>query len=175
MGLIENKINTILTEKNLSLSNTARIINEHESSFISMVKGKRDFTEKTLFELLKIINVSQEEFTSWAIHDNYPKNLVQLAYENKKNFPYKRKSVFTTKIDECLKTKNLSRTQLSKEIKYNQSALNQIITGKRSLSASVIHKIAIFLELSPDEILSWKIADSYDLAILEKTLLLYVN
>jgi len=173
MGFLENKINRLLQEKNLSLSKTARIINEHESSFISMVKGKREFTEQAILKFIKIIEVSKEEFTSWALYDKYSEVLIKKAYDNKKNSPFKKKSIFTIQIDNYLKDKKISRTQLSKEIKYSQSGLNQIITGKRTLPDSVLKRLSAVFEISSDEILSWKIADKYDILILEKTLSLY--
>ncbi|MEI8390764.1 MAG: helix-turn-helix transcriptional regulator [bacterium] len=171
MGILQNKFHYILKEQNLSYCKLAKLIDEYESSLISMIKGKRPFTEKTIKKILPILKVTKEEFESWIIADKYPKEILELAVQIKKNFPYKNKSILTNNIDCLLEKKEVSRTTLSKEINYSQSGLNQIITGKRTMSASILKKLSDFFEISQEQILSWIIADKYSLEILEQALL----
>lgn len=69
--------------------------------------------------------------------------------------------VIQNKTDEILKKKDFSYYQLSKLIDFDESALNKMLKGKISLSPNLLEKIAPILEVSPDEIKSWIIADKY--------------
>jgi plasmid maintenance system antidote protein VapI len=171
MPILQNKIDNISKEKFLSYCKLARLINEHDSSLISMIKGKRPFTEKVIEKLLPILEVSREEFEIWILADKYSKEILKLAIQAKKDFPYKRKSILTTKIDSILQQKGMSRTALSKEIKCSQSALNAMIIGQINMSKSVQERISQALEISQEEILSWIVADKYSLQVLEPALL----
>ncbi|OGI20984.1 MAG: hypothetical protein A2287_03505 [Candidatus Melainabacteria bacterium RIFOXYA12_FULL_32_12] len=77
------------------------------------------------------------------------------------------KLILTTKIDSILQEKGISRTSLSKQINYNQSALNAIITGKRTMSKTVLERLAKVLKISQNEIMSCIIADKYNLKTLK--------
>jgi len=167
IAILKSKIDCILKEKDFSYCKIAKLINEHESSLISMIKGKRPFTQNTITKLLHVLKIPKEEFESWILADKYSKEILKFAVEVKKNFPYKKKSILTTNIDAVLQEKGISRTTLSKEIKYSQSGLNQIITGKRTMPESVLERLSNTLEISQDKILSWIVADKYSLQILE--------
>jgi len=169
MTIFIKKINYVLQKKDLSYCKIAKLIDEYESSLISMIKRKRPFTEKAINKLLPVLEISRTEFESWILADKYSKEVLKLAVQAKKDFPYKKKLILTTNIDNILKEKGISRTVLSKEIKYGQSGLNQIITGKRTMPKSVLERLSIQLEISQDQILSWIVADSYSLQILENT------
>lgn len=166
--LITKKINIILEEKNLSSYKLAKMINYPDSGLCSMIQGRQTFSNKVIEGILPILEVSREEFESWIIADKYTKEVLKLAVQTKKDFPYKRKSILTTKIDAILQEKGMSRTALSKEIKYSQSGLNAIITGKRTMSKPVLERLSKVFELSEDEITSWILADRYDLGVLER-------
>ncbi|OGI17993.1 MAG: hypothetical protein A2287_00825 [Candidatus Melainabacteria bacterium RIFOXYA12_FULL_32_12] len=83
-------------------------------------------------------------------------------------------SILTTKIDSILHAKGMSRTALSREIKYNQSALNKMILGRRSISKPVLEKLSVVLGVSQDEIMSWIIADKYTLKTLKSAFCFYL-
>lgn len=167
MLIIKKKIDEALKNKNLSRYQLCKFIDFHEGSFSMILSGKRVFPEQLIEKILPVLEVSREEFEGWILADKYTKEVLELAIQAKKNFPYKRKSILTTKIDEILKEKGLSRTAFAKQINYGQSGLNQIITGKRTMSKSVLEKIAIAFEVPENEILSWIVVDKYDLRVLE--------
>jgi len=83
-------------------------------------------------------------------------------------------NILTTKIDSILHAKGMSRTALSKEIKYNQSALNKMILGRRSISKPVFKKLSAVLGVSQNEIMSWIIADKYTLKTLKSAFCFYL-
>jgi transcriptional regulator with XRE-family HTH domain len=167
MSILKNKIDTILKEKGLNRHKLCQLTKIADSTLGDMVSERTPFSEYVKEKILPILEISQEEFENWIVADKYSKEILKLAIENKKDFPYKRKSMLTTKIDLILQKKGMSRTALSKEIKYSQSALNAIIIGKRGLSKSVLERISKALEIPQDEILSWVLADKYDLKVLE--------
>jgi len=168
MTIFIKKINYVLQKKDLSYCKIAKLIDEYESSLISMIKRKRPFTEKAINKLLPVLEISRTEFESWILADKYSKEVLKLAVQAKKDFPYKKKLILTTNIDNILKEKGISRTVLSKEIKYGQSGLNQIITGKRTMPKSILERLSNALEISQDQILSWIVADKYNIQILEE-------
>ena len=167
MLIISEKTDKILKEKNLSRYKLSKLIGKNESYINHVFRGERPFSEIVINKILPFLEVTREEFESWILADKYPKEVLKLAIQIKKDFPYKIKSILTTKIDAILQEKKISRTTLSKEIKYGQSGLNQIITRKRTMPKSVLERLAIALEISQDEILSWIVADRYSLQVLE--------
>jgi DNA-binding Xre family transcriptional regulator len=170
MQLITNKINKILIKKNLNIYQLNKLMDFSEGSLRKMIGKKSPFSKKAIEKILPILEVSRDEFESWVVADKYPKELLNLAIQARKNFPYKRKSILTTKIDFILQQKNMSRTALSKEIKYSQGGLNKMIIGKIGMSESVLKRVSKVLEIPQDKILSWVLADKYSLQVLELAL-----
>jgi transcriptional regulator with XRE-family HTH domain len=78
--------------------------------------------------------------------------------------------VFTQNIDKILSEKNMSRTALSKSIKYSQSALNKIIMGKKPVSKTVLTRISELFEIPIKDLQAWVLADKYSLAVLKLAL-----
>jgi transcriptional regulator with XRE-family HTH domain len=171
MKVITGKIKSIQEQKNLSLKKLAKLADYEHGGLSKMINAKASFPKAVIKRLLPILEISGEEFESWILADKYPKEILKPAIQNKKDFPYKRKSILTTKIDSILQQTGMSRTALSKEIKYSQSGLNRMITGQINMSDSVRERIAAIFEISQDEILSWIVADKYSLQILEMALL----
>lgn len=167
MTTVKNKTDILLKEKDISYYKLSKLIDYNVSYLNNIFKGKRTFPELLIKKLLPILEVSREEFESWIIVDKYSKEVLELAIRAKKGFPYKRKLILTAKLDAVLQEKGMSRTTLSKEIKYSQSSLNAIITGKRNMPESVLKKISQALDISQDEILSRIVADRHNLRVLE--------
>jgi transcriptional regulator with XRE-family HTH domain len=167
MSVLKDKIDKILKEKNLSRYKLCQSTRVADSTMSEMTTGKKPLSKNVMKKISPILEVSIEEFESWILADKYPKEILKLAIQAKKDFPYKRKSILTAKIDSILQQKGMSRTDLSKEIKYSQSALNRMIIGQINMSDSVRERIAAVFEISQDEILSWIVADRYSLQILE--------
>jgi transcriptional regulator with XRE-family HTH domain len=168
MSITTQNIKNIIGQKNLSLKKLAKLIDYSHGGLSNLINLKTPFPEPVLEKILPILEISREEFESWVLADKYSKEVLKLAINNKKDFPYKRKSILTTKIDSILQQKKLSRTALSKEIKYNQGGLNKMIIGKIGMSKSVLERVSESLDISQDEILSWIVADRYSLQILEQ-------
>ena len=167
MSTVKNKIHKILDKKNLTVYQLSKLIDFSEGALGKMINTKSPFSEKAIKKLLPILEISREEFESWILVDKYPKEIIERAIQIKKEFPYKRKSVLTVKIDEILQEKNMSRTALAKEINYSQSGLNRMITGKINLSKPVLERISKVLDISQNEILSWILADRHNMKTLE--------
>jgi len=167
MPIITDKINKIIKEKNYNVYQISKIMDFSDGALRKMISTESPFSEKAIKKLIPILEVSKEEFEGWIIADKYPKDALKLAIQIKTDFPYKRKSVLTVKIDKILEEKGISRTSLAKEIKYSQSGLNAIIIRKRSMSKPVLEKIAKALEIPENEITSWILADKYSLQTLE--------
>jgi len=78
------------------------------------------------------------------------------------------------KVTENLKTllqkKNLSENKLAQAIEYHSGSLNKIINGKEAFPEHIIEKIAPILEVSPEEIKGWILADKYAQNILKRAL-----
>jgi len=170
MPIITEKIENILKNKNLSRYKLNQIINYNESSLNHMINGKRAFTEEAKEKILPVLEISREEFESWILADKYPKEVIKLAIQIKKESKNNDKLILTAKIDEILQNRNMSRTQLSKLAKYDQSSVNKMLTGKESFSKTVLTKLSTALEIPENEIKSWIIADKYPLQILESAL-----
>jgi len=167
MPIVTDKINKILDEKNLNIYQLNKLMDFSDGALRKMISAKSHFSEKAVKKLLPVLEVSREEFECWVLADKYPREVLKLAIDNKKKFPFKRKSILTVKIDEILQQKNMSRTALAKEINYSQSGLNRMITGKINMSTPVIAKISEVLGILQNNILSWILADRYSLQILE--------
>ncbi len=75
--------------------------------------------------------------------------------------------VITDKIKKLLGEKNLSQRQLALRINYNRGALGHMINSECSFSNEVIQKIAPILEVSPEDIRGWIIAEKYPKDILK--------
>jgi len=167
--VITEKLNKIFEKKNLSSYKLAKIIDYPDSSLCSMIKANRPFSNKVIEKILPILEVSKEEFTSWIVADKYSKEVLVLAIEAKKAHKTK-KLILTTKIDEILKIKKLSRTALSKQINHSQSGLNRVITGKEPLSKNLMNKISTALEIPVEYLQAWVLADKYSAKVLEYAL-----
>ncbi|EKE03146.1 MAG: hypothetical protein ACD_20C00243G0002 [uncultured bacterium] len=165
--MLTQKIDNILKEKNLSRYKLSKLVGCSESALNQMARGETKFSDNIIEKILPILEVSREEFESWILADKYPKKIIERAIQIKKEFPYKRKSVLTTKIDEILEEKGMSRTALAKQINYSQSGLNRMITGKINMSRPVLEKISKVLDIPQEEILSWILADKNSLKSLE--------
>lgn len=172
MTKIKKELTKQLENKNLSFYQLSKEIGCYESSLNKMINGKRIFTGEIKKQLASFLSIDEAILESWIIIDKYPKELLQQAFEVRKEFhPNKRKAVLLTKIDEALENKDLSRTALSKHINYSQSMVNAMITGKKPMSKTVISRIALALELEESQINSWIIADKYSLKVLEYALI----
>ncbi len=171
MAIITEKIREIQEQKDLSLRALAKLADYEHGGIGNMINAKKPFPEKLLKKLLPILEISREEFDSWIIADKYTKEVINLAIKAKQETKVKRKQlILTLKIDAILDEKDMSRTDLSKQIKYSQSGLNRMIVGKIGMSKSVLKRISEVLEISQDEILSWILADKYSLSTFEKSI-----
>jgi len=170
MPITKEKIEKILEEKNFSHYKICKFLDYSEGALSMMINGKRPFSDKFKEKILPILEISREEFESWILADKYSKEVLKLAIQAKKESKNTDKLILTTKIDEILQNKNMSRTDLSKLIKHSQSGLNRVIIGKEPLSKKVLAKLANSFELPENEIKSWIIADKYSLQVLESAL-----
>jgi len=164
---VTKNIKNILEQKEISLKDLAKLLGYGHGGLSNMINGKTPFTDPVMKKLLPVLEITQKEFESWVLADKYPKEVLELALEVKKGFPYKRKSILTTNIDLILKNKGMSRTALAKEINYSQSGLNRMIIGQISMSQSVIERLSINLDIPETKLKSWIAADKYSLQILE--------
>jgi transcriptional regulator with XRE-family HTH domain len=167
---ITEKIDNILKKKGLLRQELSKLIGCTAGALNQMIRKDIPFSQKVIQKLLPILEVSPEEFQSWIVADKYPKDLLELAIQTRKTFPYKKKSILTVKIDEILKNRDMSRTNLAKQINYSQSALNAMIIGQINMSKSVLERVSKTLEIPQNEIQSWIIADKYSMSILERAL-----
>lgn len=167
MPIITDKINKILKDKNLTYYQISKIIDFDESALNKMTKGKIHFSSNLIQKIAPILEVSPEEIRGWILADKYPKEVLERAIQLKKEKSLEdNRRILTIKLDEILKSRNLSRTGLSKLIKYSQGGLNEMIIGKEPMSKGVIQKISQVLDISEDEIRSWIVADKYSLEAL---------
>ena len=133
------------------------------------LKGERPFSDGVIEKIAPVLEVSVDEIRGWVIADKYSKEVLGLAVKAKKAKPAKG-LILTAKIDEVLKSKNLSRTALSKLTGNSQSGLNRVIIGNETLSKKLTQKISLALDIPEAEIQSWVVADKYSLEILEAAL-----
>ncbi|MFH0702070.1 MAG: helix-turn-helix transcriptional regulator [bacterium] len=172
---VTKKIKELLKEKNLSQNELARMINYSHGAFSTILNGKAAFPKHIIEKIAPILEVSKEEIQGWILADKYPKETIMLAVQTKKEKELDNNQlILTTKIDNILKSKRMSRTALSKLIGYSQGGLNEMIIGKEPLSKNVIKKISPILEVSESEIQSWILADKYSLQTLEEALKNYI-
>ena len=76
-------------------------------------------------------------------------------------------SILTQQINKILKDKGLSHRRLAQIIGEHDSSLNSMIRSKRAFPDDVIQKIAPVLEVSPETIKGWILADKYPKSILK--------
>lgn len=169
--IIIKNIKKHLEKVRLSVPETSKQIGISDGGLYSMIKGNRAFSENIIEKILPVLKVSREEFDSWILADAYSKEILEQALKVKKETKKEKgQLILTVKIDSILKQKNMSRTALSKDVKYCQSSINKMITGKLGLSELVKKKIAPVLEVSEDEITSWVVADKYSAKVIELAL-----
>lgn len=75
--------------------------------------------------------------------------------------------IITKKITDILKEKNLSQYKLAQLIGYDHGGLGCMIRGEKPFPEDKIQKIAPILEVSPDTIKGWILADKYPKSILK--------
>jgi plasmid maintenance system antidote protein VapI len=167
MSIIKDKIDKFLEKNNLNFLSLTKLMKFSNGALHDMVNNRRPFSEKALKKLLPILEISKQELESWVVADKYQPEVIQKAIEFFKNREDKKIPVFTQNIDKILKEKNMSRTALSKAIKYNQAGVNAMIIGKISISKTVLTKISKFLEIPEEDLQAWVLADKYSLKILE--------
>jgi len=141
-----------------------------EGALGMMINAKSPFSGKAIKKILPILEISKEEFESWIVADKYSKKLIQKAIEAFKDREDKKFLVLTQNIDKILQEKNMSRTVLAKAIKYDQPSVNKMITGKISVSKTVLTRISEFLEIPAEDLQAWVLADRHSLRILELAL-----
>ena len=167
MLVITKKIKMILEAKNLSENMLSKMIVYHSGSLNKIINGQESFPKHLITKIAPILEVSVCDIESWILTDKYPKEVLELALKAKKEYTEEGKLILTSKIDELLKSKNLSRTALSKIIKYSQGKLNEMIIGKEPMSKLVINKVASAMAVSEDEITSWIVSDKYSIEVIE--------
>ncbi len=166
--LITNKINELLKKKGLTGYKLSKIIGISDGAIYSMIRGRSTFPEDKIQKIAPVLEVSPEEIKGWILADKYLEEILQRAIELKKEPLHEdNKLILTTKLDELIHKKGLSRTKLSKIIGYSQGRLNEIIIGKKSMSKKVTQKISTFLEVSENELKSWILADKYSMKVLD--------
>jgi plasmid maintenance system antidote protein VapI len=170
LNVLSTKINKILERKNLSHRKLAKMIDEFDSNINAIIMCRRAFPDHIIEKLSPILGVSVDEIKGWILADKYSQEVLKLAIEVKQE--NHENLILTSKMDELLQKKNLSRTAMSKVINYSQGRLNEIIIGKKPMSKTVLAKIATTLEISEDEIKSWIIADKYTLKTLKTAVIL---
>lgn len=168
---VKDKTDGILKDKNISYYKLSELVDYDEGYLSKIFNGKNSFPKPLIKKLLPILEVSHEEFESWIVADKYSEKVLKLAIRAKKDFPYKRKSILTAKIDAVLQERNLSRRAFAKQvIDYEQSGFNQMVVGKRNMSPAVLEKTANAFGVDCDVVLSWVVADRYNLPVLERAL-----
>lgn len=168
LSAVSKNIDRILAQKKLSRYQLNKLINYYESDLNKMIKSQKAMPEHVIEKIAPILEVSESQIRSWILADKFPKENLELAASIKKETKLKKDQlILTVKIDEILQSKSISRTALSKQIKYSQSGLNRMIIGQESLSQSVKERIAQILEVPVEEITSWVIADKYDIEVIE--------
>jgi len=78
--------------------------------------------------------------------------------------------IITKKITKILKNKNITQYKLAGLIGYDHGALGHMIRGERPFTDEIIQKIAPILDVSPEQIKGWVIADKYPKNILKMAL-----
>jgi plasmid maintenance system antidote protein VapI len=173
--ILAEKINNKIKAHNLSQVRLAKLIDYDDACINAMILGKKSFPKHLVEKILPILEIAEEDFYSWILADKYPKKVIELAIKAKKEHEDKSKPILAAKIDEILKEKGMSRTQLAKQIKYPQSSFNRAVIGKENMSKNLVQKLSPAIDKSPDEIQSWIIADKYSIKFLNKALTAHTN
>jgi len=169
MLIITRKIRKFLKDKKISQNELSRIIDCKHGTFGTYVIGKSPFPEHIIEKMAPVLEVSIDEIKGWIVADKYSKKVIELAIQAKKEKQVEG-LILTNRIDELLKSKNLSRTGLSKLIDYSQGWLNEMIIGHEPISPSVMERMCRVLEISEDEVRGWVVADKYSIESLEVAL-----
>jgi len=171
---ITKQVQERLKRKKLTGYKLSKLIDYKDSSLYKMIGGKIAFPDHVIEKIAPILGVSVEEIKIWILADKYPKEVFEQAIRLKKE-KQDDKLLLTTKLDEILHSKQLSRTALSKLIKYSQGGLNEMIIGKEPMSKQVISKISVALDIPENEIKCWIATDKYSIESLEKALKILQN
>jgi len=174
MLIVTKKIKIILDRKGVTQYKLAQLIDYSSGNLANNFRGGRPFPNHVIEKIAPILEVSADEIRGWILADKYSKEILELAVKAKKE-KQDNKRILTSKIDEILQSKNLSRTALSKVIDYSQGRLNEIIIGKKTMSKSVLNKLSAALEIPETEITSWIVADKYSLKALETAINILVS
>jgi len=169
MLIISKKIDNILKIKDISRYKLSKLINYHTGSLYKMIDGTNALPDEVIEKIAPILEVSVNEIKGWIVADKYSKKIIELAIQAKKE-KQNDGLILTNRIDEILKSKNLSRTGLSKLIDYSQGWLNEMIIGHEPISQSVMERMCKTLEVSEDEVRGWIVADKYSFEALEVAL-----
>lgn len=162
--LITKKIKELLKNKNLTGYKLSKIIGISDGSMYAMIRGQAEFPADKIQKIAAVLEVSSDEINGWILADKCPENVLKRAIEVKQEVQLDiGMLILTTKIDNYLQQKGLSRTSLSKVIGYSQGKLNEMIKGVEPISPLVISKIAPVLEVTEDEIISWIVADKHSI------------
>jgi len=174
MFIVTGKIREILEKKCISQNELARKIGYKHGTFGTFLVRKSFFPDHVIEKIAPILEVSADEIRGWIVADKYSKEILELAVKAKKE-KQDNKRILTSKIDEILQSKNISRTALSKVIDYSQGRLNEIIIGKKTMSKSVLNKLSVALEIPETEITSWIVADKYSLKALKTAINILIS
>lgn len=166
MFIVTRRIREILERKGISQNELARRIDYKHGTFGTFLVRKSFFPDHVIEKMAPILEVSADEIKGWIVADKYTKEILELAVTAQKE-KQDDKLILTSKLDEILQNKNLSRTALSKIIDYSQGRLNEIIIGKKTMSKRVLNKLSAALETPEPEITGWIVADKYSLKTLE--------
>jgi len=169
MLVVTEKIKDILDKKGITQYRLSKLIDYNPSAIANRLRGERPFPDDVIEKMAPVLEVSVDEIKGWIIADKYSKEVIELAIQAKKEKQYDN-LISTTKIDELLQSKNLSRTALSKLITYSQGWLNEMIIGHEPISRSVMARMSKTLEISEDQIKGWIMADKYSIESLEVAL-----
>lgn len=167
---ILNKVSQILTKKEISIRKMSTSLDYDTNNLYKILKGERNFSKELIVKISPILEVSENEIKSWILVDKYPKTILEKAHIFKLAKGKSKELIITGKIDELLEKQGLTRTQLSKLIKYSQSGLNAMIIGKKSFSKSVMLRISEYLNIPFEELQAWWVADRYSLEVLSLSL-----
>lgn len=166
MSIVTKKLEEKLIVKDLTRYKLSKLLDYSEGTLNQMARGERPFPDALIDKICDVLNIPKDEFQAWLLADKYSKETIQTAITELNNRKYNETLILTQRIDEKLQEKHLSRTALSKLIKYDQSSVNRMIIGKDSMSKTVITRIAPILEVSEETIIGWILADKYSLKVL---------
>lgn len=81
-----------------------------------------------------------------------------------------QKAVITKKLEILFEQKGLTAYSLAKLINYNDSSMSQMLYGRKKIPDNVINSIASILEVSPEQIKGWILANKYSKKVLQRAL-----